>query len=167
LLFSLNALAAKAMNGACSRQALTRVDCSFWDEIFLSHAQRDSLLANDQGVLSLQHGQVFIEFVRVFLRYTIRQASPESGLAPIRAIEDIAFNFFGVLGGAWNFVEGMLHELREIIHASSLFSEELLMPAWQAQQEDENKVGRAILRASLGQPSLPSQRAQSARSTFA
>ncbi len=29
------------------------------------------------------------------------------------------------------------------------FTEELLMPAWQAQQEDENKVGRAILRASL------------------
>ncbi len=36
-----------------------------------------------------------------------------------------------------------------------------------AQQEDENKVGRAILRVSLSQPRLLSQRARSARSTFA
>ncbi len=41
------------------------------------------------------------------------------------------------------------------------------MPAGLAQEDDENKVGRAILRASLGQPRLLSQRAQSARSTFA
>jgi hypothetical protein len=52
------------------------------------------------------------------------------------------------------------------------FPEELNMPARLAQQEDENKVGRAILRASPGQPGLPSQRAQvtavtRARSTFA
>jgi hypothetical protein len=41
------------------------------------------------------------------------------------------------------------------------------MPERLAQQEDENKVGRAILRASPGQLRLLSQRAQSARSTFA
>jgi hypothetical protein len=51
--------------------------------------------------------------------------------------------------------------------APNLLLGELFMPAWLAQQEDENKVGRAILRASLGQPRQPSQRAQSARSTFA
>jgi hypothetical protein len=41
------------------------------------------------------------------------------------------------------------------------------MPVRLAQQDDENKVGRAILRASPGQPGLPSQRAQSACSSFA
>src|ERR1017187_6279688 len=119
-------VSAESMDGSDASSYFTAMPHASGNEALLSGADRRPLFAavlliSDQGVAALDHNHVFIELVHMRRRGRGLGAGPESHLAAIHSVKDIAFDAGSRLAAGGDPVGWLLHELGKVLHIPPLF----------------------------------------------
>src|SRR5271157_2665930 len=112
---SLHPAAAKSVDGPGAGNHLAAVRKSLGNKILLSGFDRDASATNGQGIATLHHGHVLIEFMHVWRGNCGLAASPEGHLTSIQAVENEALDPGCRLTARGDFIRRTLHEFREIV----------------------------------------------------
>src|SRR3990172_1532853 len=89
----------------------------FGDIIFLAGCELDGPAFNAQGILALDHDEVFIEVMNVLFRYAIRRTLKYDHLTSVCTVVNKALHS-GALLVSCNSVYGISHEFWKFVHHS-------------------------------------------------
>jgi hypothetical protein len=114
-------MSAECVNRSCSCDNMAAVRNATSNEVFLTSIQGDAVPIDNQGIATLYHYHVLIEFMNVFRRDRGLRTSPERHLALVGSVKHVAFDAGSRLTGADDFVRRIPHELRKFFHAERCY----------------------------------------------